>query len=167
MIVKYYILSTIEELDKLYNKARSQKKAIYYSKLALLELCGWIEESMDDIVLSYGNRTLKQKSNKEYIKKQIVPWVHGFQYQQHFRPMLMSVIGIRNLERVETKLEYNGGQVSRLSSFLGNLKSDRNDAAHTFLKGITRTYNAPSRTKGDFLSIYPILKEFDNEIRKL
>jgi len=167
MIVKNYILSTIEELDSLYNNSRSQKKAIFYSKLALLELCGWIEESMDNIVISYGSRKLKQKSNKDHIKDNIVSWVHGFQYNQHFRPMLMSVIGIKNLEMIEIKLENKGGQISRLKSFLGNLKSDRNDAAHTFLKGITRTYNAPSRTKGEFLSIYPILKEFDKEIRML
>ena len=47
MVVKGYITDTIDERDKLYNRATSQKKAMYYSKLALLELDGWLEEKME------------------------------------------------------------------------------------------------------------------------
>jgi hypothetical protein len=165
MIVKNYVLSSIDELDRLYNASRSQKKAVYYSKLALLELCGWIEESMDDIVLRYCNKKLKLTASKDDIKG-IVKNNAGFQYNSNFRPLLMRAIGIINLEKIEAKLEKRG-KITRLSSLLGNLKSSRNDAAHTFLKGVTRTYNAPSKIKQDFLSIYAILKEIDNKVRKL
>ena len=66
MIARSYIKSTLEELDKLYNQASSQKKAIYFSKLALMELCGWIEESLDNIVIMHANRNLKDPHNKSY-----------------------------------------------------------------------------------------------------
>ena len=72
-IVKWvtHLLKNLNELDKLYNGAKNKendKQAIYYSKLALLELCGWIEESMDDIIRRYSNPKLKGKDNKEYLK---------------------------------------------------------------------------------------------------
>lgn len=165
MIVKNYVLSSIEELERLYNSSKSQKKAVYYSKLALLELCGWIEESIDDTIIRYCNRKMKLSSNKDAIKE-IVRNNSGFQYNSNIRPLLMRAIGIVNIEKIETKLEKTG-KITRLSSMLGNLKSSRNDAAHTFLKGVTRTYNAPSRVKQDFLNIYSILKEIDEEVRKL
>jgi hypothetical protein len=50
MIIKGYIENTLKELDRLYNKHTSLKKDIYYSKLAVIELCGWIEETCDAIV---------------------------------------------------------------------------------------------------------------------
>jgi hypothetical protein len=165
MIVKGYILNTIDELDKLYNQATSQKKAIYFSKLALLELCGWIEGAIDNIVEMHCNRNLKNQDNKESFKNDRIKPVYGFQYNQHFRPMLMSAIGIIELEKIELELEKTG-KITILKSRLGSLKRVRNDAAHTFLKGVTITYDAPSLTRGNFLNIYPILKEIDTMLRQ-
>lgn len=164
MVVKGYIIDTIDELDKLYNQATSQKKAIYYSKLALLELCGWLEETMDNIVEMHCNRNLIEKDNKKSFKDDYIKSVYGFQYKKHFRPMLMSAIGIIELEKIEIELE-KSGKITVLKNELGNLRNVRNDAAHTFLRGVTETYDAPSKTKGNFLKIYPILKEIDDILR--
>jgi len=43
----------------------------------------------------------------------------------------------------------------------------RNQAAHTFLRGVTRTYDAPSVTRENFLEIYELLKLFEREIKQL
>ena len=51
MIAKSYILANLNALDARYKRASRAKDALFASKLALLELCGWIEESMDDIVV--------------------------------------------------------------------------------------------------------------------
>lgn len=53
MVTKDYLLKTLNWLDQLYNDptADDQKTSSYY-KLALIELCGWIEETMDDDVLN-------------------------------------------------------------------------------------------------------------------
>lgn len=101
MIVKGYIENTIDELDKLYNASTSQKKTIYYSKLALLELCGWLEETMDNIVEAHCNRKLKLTANKTEFKKERIKPIYGFEYNRHFRPMLMAAIGIIELEKIE------------------------------------------------------------------
>lgn len=168
MIVKNYIESTIDELEKMYNNSRSQKKSIYYSKLALIELCGWVEGSMDDIVEKYCNRKLRERRNRIYAKKKIIKPNYGFHYDDNFRKMLMKAIGIVAIEKLERRLENNGGKITVLRSKLNTLKMQRNNAAHTFIKGTTSTFPAPSVIKSDFNNIlYPILKEIESEIRSM
>lgn len=165
MIAKSYIESTLKELDKLYNHASSQKKAIYFSKLAIIELCGWIEETVDEIVHRHSNRHLKNIDNRKYCLDKIIKNNYGFQYLQNIRPMLINLIGLIGVEKLENELEKTA-QITLLKNNLGNLKFSRNEAAHTHLKGITRTYNAPSRTIGDFNRIYLVLEKLDTELRK-
>jgi hypothetical protein len=165
MIAKSYIESTLKELDKLYNQATSQKKAIYFSKLAVIELCGWIEETVDEIILRHANRKLKNNDNKIYCKEKIIKTNYGFQYLQNIRPMLINLIGLIGVEKLENELEKTA-QITILKNNLGNLKVSRNEAAHTHLKGITRNYNAPSRTIGDFNRISVVLEKLDAELRK-
>lgn len=165
MIAVSYIDTTLKELDKLYNNSSSQKKAIYFSKLALIELCGWIEETLDDIVLRHANRQLKDADNKKYCNDTIVKPNYGFEYKKNIRPMLISLLGLIELEKLEYELEKTG-QITLLKGHLGNIKDSRNIAAHTHLKGVTRRFNAPSRTIGDFNRIKPILEQIDRELRK-
>lgn len=166
MISKSYIEKTLQELDRLYNSATSQKKAIYYSKLALLELCGWIEQSMDKIVFHYANHKLKDVSNKKFLDKQIIGKTFGFTYEDHFRKMLLQTIGIISLEKLEKKLEQHL-VITKLKSILNTLKNKRNDAAHTHLKGVTVNYDAPSLTISNFMQIYPLLKDIENGLKNL
>ena len=51
MIAKSYILSNIKRMNYKYIQARSNKEALFFAKMALIELSGWIEESMDDIII--------------------------------------------------------------------------------------------------------------------
>jgi len=58
MITKSYLFKTLNWLDQLYNDPTADnQKTSSYSKLALIELCGWIEETMDDIVLRCAKLT--------------------------------------------------------------------------------------------------------------
>jgi hypothetical protein len=169
MITKSHLLKNLNELDKLYNGATNKendKQAIYYSKLALLELCGWIEESMDDIIRQYSNSKLKDDKNKKYLKNNIIKPNYGFRYDENFREMLVKTIGIIQLEKLEIKLEKQG-IITKLKSALKKIIEQRNEAAHTFLKGVTRTYDAPSVTRENFLEIYELLKLFEREIKQL
>lgn len=165
MIAKSHITSTLNELDKLYNSASSQKKTIYFSKLAVIELCGWIEETLDVILIRHGNRNLKKIENKKFCEKQIVKRNYGFQYDENIRIMLIKLIGLIQVEKLEHELEKTA-QITSLKSTLTTLKKERNEAAHTHLKGITRRFNAPSRTIGDFNNIKVILERIDTELRK-
>jgi len=165
MIARSYIESNLKQLDKLYNKAGTQKKELYYSKLAMLEMCGWIEESMDDIVQMCANRVLKQRQNKSYITKKVIKPTYGFEYDRHFKKMLIHVVGLMSIERVENKVDQL--KYARLTSALGSLKEVRNKEAHTHLKGVTRRVDAPSVTLQYFTYVYEGLKEIEDVLKSL
>ncbi|ASZ11188.1 endoribonuclease [Chitinophaga sp. MD30] len=164
MVVKKYILKTISALDGHYNAA-SVGDAVYYSKLAIIELCGWIESSMDDIVQHFADRKLKTASYQRIFRKEIKGKNYGFEYETNFRKMMHQTIGLHNMESIEVKLD-RSGQIAILLAELNALKLLRNDAAHTHIDA-TKTYQAPSVTKAQLLRIYPILKEIDREVKAI
>ncbi|MCP4110051.1 MAG: hypothetical protein GY749_31775 [Desulfobacteraceae bacterium] len=106
MIAFSYITDSLNELDKLYNKATSRKKAIYYSKLATLELCGWVEDTVDDIVLRHANRKLKITSNKKYIRKDVVKRNSGFQYDDKSKLVVSKYqLYLPDIEQLKNKVK--------------------------------------------------------------
>jgi len=158
MITKSYLFKTLNWLDQLYDDPTADnQKTSSYSKLALIELCGWIEETMDDIVLRCAKRCLKSPANQKFIKDEIIKPNSNFQYEA-FRKMLMIVIGLATLEKIEKKSEKTD-KISTLKGYLGNLKKSRNLAAHSHTKGTLTTYDAPSETKYNFDRIYALLTE--------
>lgn len=163
MVVKRHILTTIQQLDRLYNSAPTTE-ATYYSKLAIIELCGWIEHSMDNIADNFANRYLTTTPFKD-IFTNIKSGTYGFEYKKNFRKMLGNTIGLHNMEAIELTLTATG-EIAILEATLSTLKTLRNDAAHTFI-GATTTYQAPSATKAQLLTVYPILKKIGQEVRAL
>jgi hypothetical protein len=163
MVVKKHIMNNIKRLDSLYNSSPTVE-ATYYSKLAIIELCGWIELSMDNIVEHFANKNLKTQPFKDSFKS-LKDKNYGFDYKQNFRKMLSQTAGLHNTEKVETKLNITG-QIAVLDATLDSLKALRNDAAHSYID-TTKTYQAPSVTKSQLEQIYPILKDFSKEVKKL
>lgn len=135
----------------------STHEQILYSKLAVLEFCGWIEESLDQILKDYLVSRVSAK-NQTYINKNVIRKNSGFEYERYTRKMFCSVLGIKNLETVETTLNGNGGQIATLESLLSSYTLIRNDAAHNSTPiGTTLTFNAPSVVLSDFRKIKPII----------
>lgn len=163
MIVKGQILNNLKILEKLYNKTTGGRETLLYSKLAILELCGWVEESMDDIALNCAKRYLKNPRNLKYIEDEVIKPTSGFDYKTHFRSMLMKIFGLINFERIEKKVD--PVKRTKLESTLSSLKKVRNPEAHTHIKGATRSINAPSITKSQFIDVYDGLIEFDRVIK--
>lgn len=163
MVVKNHILTTIKKLDRLYNST-PVNEATYYSKLAIIELCGWIELSMDNIAENFVNRYVKTAEFKKKFK-QTKDKNNGFDYENNFSKMLIQTIGLHNMEKVETII-VSPVELTILKANLESLKKLRNDAAHTFI-GTTTTYQAPSVTKSQLESIYPILKKIGIGIKGL
>lgn len=166
MISRVYIEGTLDELDRLYSKAPSQKKQIIYSKMAILELCGWIELSIDDIAIRAANRTLRNLANRNQVKKEIVRLNYGFDYEKNVRQMLMKIVGLANIERAERRL-YRCGDLTILKAMLDNLKIIRNSAVHTFLKGTAVAYDSPSLTMANFRKLYDLVLKLNMEIERL
>lgn len=165
MIARSYIENNLKQLDKLYLTAMTPKHKLYYSKLAMLELCGWIEESMDDIVQKCANRLLKNQASKNHIANQIVKQNYGFEYKKHFLKMLSYVIGYVNVEKLEIKLDPL--KKARLESALGSLKGVRDREAHTHLKGVTRLVDSPSVTISLFNHVFDGLKDIELNLKEI
>ncbi len=163
MVVKKHILNNIQKLDRLYNSAPTTE-ATYYSKLAIIELCGWIEHSMDNIVDNFANRRLRTTPFRDMFLS-IKNGTYGFEYKKNFRKMLSNTIGLHNMESIESSLTTTG-EIAILEATLASLKTLRNNAAHTFID-TTTTYQSPSVTKSQLLIIYPILKKIGQQVRTL
>ena len=165
MVEKTAILKNLNALDRLHRKPTSAKNGLFYSKLALIELCGWIEVSMDDIISKCAKRNLKKRSNLKFSNEQIVGKTFGFEYNKHFRSMLRNLIGLIQLEKLEKKVD--SSKFHALKSTLGTLKAARNNQAHTYIRGVTITLNAPSTTIRHFSIVYEGLKEFEQQLKKM
>lgn len=166
MISKKEIERNLRALDARYRTAtKSQKDPFFFSKLAILELCGWIEMSMDDIVLRSSVRKLGNPANRNYVVSQVVRRTHSFEYNEHFRVMVTRLIGLVAFEKLEARLD--PATLVRLKAELNALKQRRDPVAHTFLKGVTHSIDAPSVTLSRFHAVYEGLKEFEREMKKL
>jgi len=140
-------------------------RGLYFSKLAIMEACGWIEESMDDIIRRCAIKHLKETKNLDFVKKDIIKRTTSFEYDQHFRNMLMRLVGMINIERLEQILDLH--KFTKMTSSLSALKQRRDELAHTYIKGTTPIIDTPSLTKDRFLNVYEGLKDIESYINKM
>lgn len=166
MTSKQPIEDLIKELQKLYDNPADPAHKHYYSKLALLELCGWLEAVLDSIALTYANSKVAEQKNLDLIANDIVGKTYGCDYKDHFRVMLIKIIGITKVEQFENTLT-SLGVFQILVSQLGSLWSLRKPVAHTTIAGVTPTYHAPSTMKNYLNSLYPILTTVETELNKI
>ncbi len=164
MIAYSYIEKNLSSLDKKYRLTKSNTEARYYSKLATLELCGWIETSIDDSILRCANRLLKSRSARKIVEKE-VKRTYGFEYERHFRSLIITLIGIHGFEKVEMCIEPS--VLSNFMSALGSLKISRDMLAHTYTKGATSHYDAPSLTLGLYYNVKAGISAYDRALREL
>lgn len=163
MITKTYILDNLRRLDVCYRSESKPKSAFFYSKLSILELCGWIEMSMDDIITRHCARKVKQPSNIRFVESNIVKRTYGFDYDNHFRMMLIRLIGIINVERLEAEIDETVQVL--LKAELTSLKSLRDTLAHTYAKNLP-PIDAPSRVRARFEPLYNGLQAYDAALRR-
>jgi hypothetical protein len=105
------IKNSLEDLKGLYESVLTSKlpsdlqtrRLQFYSKLAILELCAWIEEAQDGIILDYIQLNLLEESNIESVRN-MVRRNPSFDYEK-FRAFLIHIIGIISVERLEAKLK--------------------------------------------------------------
>jgi hypothetical protein len=165
-IKKGNIIQNINELEILFNNSLSSKREFFYAKLTVLEACGWIEETMDNIIHDYHIRKLPNPSNQREIQD-VITRTFGFDYTTNFRKMVIHTVGLINVSKIETTLEMNG-DLTTLKAKLGNLKVYRNNFAHTHTKkGSIPSYPHPSLIKNEINIIFTCLKLYQQELRKI
>ena len=128
--------------------------ATYYAKLAIIEYCGWLEESFDRIARrSVKNRLASTNELEKCIRK-----VHGFEFERHFMHLMKQVVGLHACEELIHQLAADGSD-TLLSAELDSLKTRRNNAAHVNTRTpVTTSYDAPSVVIGSLNRTYPILR---------
>lgn len=138
MVNKNTIQNNLLQLEHCFNAASSRRsrsenrKLLYYSKLAILELCGWVEEAMDDIVLSCSRRCITMPDNLAKVVG-LVDRTWGFDYSDDFRKMLIQVIGIVNVEKLEGTID--SVKLQMMKTEFGHLEPARNLYSHTHIRG--------------------------------
>lgn len=164
MIVKGVIYKTLKDLDRLFTKENDPSKQLFYSKLALMELCGWIEVTMDNIVDGVCKKNI---TNPDHIKKiqADIKRNSNFHYDDNFKKMLAHVIGLSSIEKIENKATPQ--KLLTLKATLDSLKGPRNSAAHTFIKGAGVSINAPSVTLANFNILFEGFKDFKATMKLL
>lgn len=137
-----------------------------YAKLLIIEIGGWVEVSMDDLVERAG-RTLRIDSNTKYLEDEIIKRNFGFDYDSNFRPMLMKAIGIVKVEAVEKRLDIT--KFTKMKAALKLLKQARNSVAHTYIKNPTGgvMITGPSVAMSYFQDIYDGLMDIETSMRVL
>lgn len=165
MVTKSAIARNLREIEELYNSSKSPKKKFYFAKLAVLELCGWIENSQDELIMRCAGRCVTATSNLKAVSDKI-SGNHGFTYERHFRPLLTLILGFSKLEKAE--LEFDKlGSLSKFSSVLSKLKDPRNTAAHTHTAGVLPTIDAPSVVRADLEAVYKYMRELERILKKM
>ena len=150
MIRHVKIEKSLNFLDTLYNDlilSEDETKAILISKLALLEFCGWLEETIDEIAINCVRVTIPKASERKKLQENIDNTT-GFSYKS-MRELLTHALGVKKYIEVEKRLNKDGS-LERLQSKLASINRHRKDAAHRTVQGAMETYNSPNVTLDDF-----------------
>lgn len=148
----------LKKLDRRYIKSQSADPtlSIIYSKAAILEVCGWLEEAFDEIAHNCVRERLRTLERRKFLEEKIKS-THGFEYKSKARPLISHAIGVVRLLEIEKYLE-RSASLTVLKTSCANLNKLRQDAAHTSLSGRKMTYPAPSVAIQEFDKCLPIVK---------
>lgn len=110
MIHTKRIETTLHYLDSAYQSAMScpdVHRPVIYAKLAILEYCGWIEESFDEIARNCVRSKLRTRNQRRILEDKI-NGTHGFSYNNNARSLLAHALGTIKLTEIESLLEKMG-----------------------------------------------------------
>ena len=159
MISKRQLELDLLRLEGLHARAMQDpdpRLPLIYSKMAVLELCGWVEESLDDI----ARRAFKgriQRPALEKKAKEIIKTTYGFDYDHHITTMLTRLVGFATFETLELDLT-SDGSLAVLTAELSAIKVQRDKAAHVSLGMGAVAFDAPSVVTQRMKLLFPILK---------
>ena len=157
------VAATLTELDIWYNVAGlSLDRTNLLSKLATIELCGWLEEEFDRLIRIVAAGRVNDAT---WIESQVIENTFGFKYEKHWRGMLCKVVGEVFAQRVEAAMEFaHPAELQQLRTLLGQLWKDRCSFAHADLaanKAAMLTFNAPSLAISRHATLKAILGRYE------
>ena len=164
MVKKGSIGKNLKEIEAFYDQAKSTKKKFYFAKLAVLELCGWLENAQDELIKGSAARCILISTNMDLVNERIKR-TYGFEYTGNFRPLLIQIVGLSKLERIEGQFDATGS-LSKYRSLLSKLKDPRNKVAHNHTTGLMPTIDAPSVVRKDLEELFKYLRELERILKR-
>lgn len=159
------IQTNLTHLDTEYASTTDITLNVLYSKLAVIEFCGWIEVSIDTLAKDYLNNSILDHSLKGKVES-FINGHYGFNYEKNILPIICSAIGASNWENIIDACSVR--DFNNFLTVLGNYKRMRDSAAHTnVVIGVTKTFFSPSVVLNDLKKISPAIHFFETEIAKL
>lgn len=157
------VASTLQALDVWFKEpTTSNERTKLLSKLAILELCGWLEVEFDRLIRLVEVGRLNDSA---WVEKNVIEKTNGFTYNSHWRPMLCKVVGEVFARRVELAMEVaHPTELEHLKSMLGQLWKDRCSFAHADMNtnvATQQTFNAPSWTISQHGTLKAILGRYE------
>lgn len=166
MLSTQELLANLTYHESVYNNSGADlRMALLSSKSSILEVCGWVEQAMDQIVIDCSTRCKLSPTRHESVKKKYIEKTYGFHYENHFEKMLIAVVGYKRLEAIE-----NVVPVNNLQSILKNLTKLRNHYAHTHFDlgnpfpATLTSIPTPSIMKNDAQSAATSLMQIENAL---
>lgn len=156
----------LQSLLSLYNQSMVQdddELPVLYSKIAIIELGGWIEETRD----YFADKLLGKLflPSEKVDRKKIIGIVSGFDYVFFRNNVFQKLIGEHGTSEIEHMLDANIHDIFKAD--LGTLWRQRNACAHRSVAGTTLKIQAPSSTIAQFKHIKNGLVQIDNAIDAL
>jgi len=97
--------NSLRVIDVWYNEpSMGNERPKLLAKLAMLELCGWIEETFDELIRKVDKVTI---NDSKWVCENVIRKTSGFTYALHLRPMLVKLIGEVITRKVEEEMEKN------------------------------------------------------------
>ena len=154
------IEAKLQRLDTEYNnRILDPDLPIFFSKLAVIEFSGWMEDSVDSILYNH----IVDSTVKENIKKNI-KGNFGFNYYSNLFKVFTSVLGVDTWENIEDKLKPQ--KLADLVNITSTFTGIRNKAAHSSIV-VTNTFSSPSTTIVAYNKVKPAMMIIENEIASL
>lgn len=152
MLDKNQIIMSLDLCNEIYNQQNDSTKQKFVLKVALLEACGWIEDSLDEVYFSH--KFTDSKYDKTFESK--IRSIHGFGIE-NIESGLVYLIGYHNF--IDLFYSIDSEERERAASSLGVLKKKRNIFAHKISNGLPDDdYLGISSIKNHIENIFPFLE---------
>lgn len=158
------IPETLDHLCNLYDENSKDEQMVYYfSKLAVLELSGWVESMIDQAIKEHFTKCSQETQNDA---EKIINKCYGFKYKENIRPLLSNTLGIKNLSVIEEKLSKNG-DLDIITNTFGQLAKMRDILAHTYVASHQSTIDSPLETRAKYKRIENPVSNLSRQIKDL
>ena len=161
------VTATLQQLDTWFREpTQGSDRPKLLSKLAVLELCGWIEGEFDRLALVAESGRL---NDADWVRSNVISKTYGFKYEDHWRPMLARIVGEVFARKIEAKMEYDfPGELEQMRSLLGTLWRIRCDFAHTDMASniaAQQTFQAPSWASNQHRIVCKLISHYEQSMK--